>query len=439
MFTATARRFHSPVAARFQSWYREVETKERAAAGKSIPAWDSGVYSSAPDPVDEFLYYDPLADATDWKTLPLMYRAWSGNYAVSRSDWSDNAVEVTLLGGPSVGSAGNGKTQFNSGSVTVQRGSDRLVVYGMGEAARSGDIVTADQANRLHQERGTYGNKKNSIFWAGASLEETRNQGLTSRTPPPGQNDKVTSWGSSIDLAEDAPVYTYWRASGLEANNAKSTIDGRYHQSAWTREVLFLRPKLVLVHDRTAVLNSGDDRAMFWTFGRNIERMPSSNLASGMTHYDAGFKGVFHGAFTSVLPASPSTVSVVDHANLHFLYRVEVRPAATDHREDNWLAVLDAADSPQKVTPIAMVTATNADAVRLNDASATVVAFAQSNPTSLPISISVGEAAVVYVTGLSPSTNYKVIFSGTDLTIDADDGTHRLMSTEAGVLRIPHP
>ncbi len=440
MFTAAARRFHNPAAAQFQSWYREVESKERMAAGKSIPGWSSGRYTSEPDLVDEFLYYDPQADSADWKTLPLMYRAWSGDYAVSRSDWSDNAVEVTLLGGPSVGSAGNGKTQFNSGSVTVQRGSNHLAVYGMGEAARSGDIVDGDQANQLHQERGTYGNKKNSVFWAGANLEETRNQGLTSRTPPPGQRSDVTSWASSIDRAEDAPAYTYWRASCLEANNARSAVDGKYHQTAWTREVFFLRPGLVLVHDRTTVLNNGDDRAMFWTFGRNIQRMNlASGSASGMTRYDAGFKGVYRGAFTSVLPSSPTTVSAVDHDNMHFLYRVEVRPAAMDHKEDDWLALLDAADSPKNVTPIAAVTATNADAVRLNDASPKVIAFSQSNPASLPISISLGEPAVAYISGLSPSTNYTVTLSGTLLTIAGDDGTHRLMSSGAGVLRVSNP
>jgi hypothetical protein len=431
MFTAAARRFHSPVATQFQSWYQDVYPRLRAAAGKSVPAWSTGAYPSQPDPVDEFLYYDPQADSSDWKTLPLTYRAWSGDYAVTRSDWTDQAVEVTLLGGPTVASAGNGKTQFNSGSITLQRGNRRLLVYGLGEAARSGDIVDSAKANTLHHERSSYGNKKNSIFWAGASLAETRNQGLSSRTPPPGQLSSVPSWPSSIDRSEDAGAYTYWRASGLEANNAKSSIDGKYHQVSWTRELFFLRPNLVIVHDRTAVLNDGDDRAMFWTFGRNLDRVPAP---SGTSRYDASFKGTYRGAFTSVLPASPSTVSVVNHDNMHFLYRVEVRPSAMDHKDDNWLVVLDAADSPHKVTPIAAVTATNADAVQLGHASHTVVAFPQSSPPTLPITIALTGTAEAYVAGLRPNTNYKVTRSNTALTIAPDDGTQHLTSTEAGVL-----
>jgi len=435
MFSAVARRFDSSYAAQFQSWYGDVYAKLKSVAGTIVPAWSTGVYTSEPTPVDEFLYYDPSANSSDWTTLPLMYRGWGGNYAVTRSDWSDTAVEVTLLGGPTVGSAGNGKTQFDSGAVTVQRGNNRLAVYGLGEAARSGDIVNLAQFNKLHGERATYGNKKNSIFWAGANSSDTRNQGLSSRTSPPGHINTTTSWGSSIDRAEDVRAYTYWRASGLEENNATSSIDGKYHQTAWTREVFFLRPKLVVVHDRTAVLNNGDDRAMYWTFGRNITPIKAE---SGMTRYDVAFGKTYRGAFTSVLPASPSTVSVVDHNNMHFLYRVEVRPAALDHQNDNWLAVLDAADSPGNVNVVHPVMATNVDAVQFDDADHTVVAFSQSGVPALPITIALTTTAPVYVTGLTPNTNYKMTVNNAGLTIDTDDGSHRLMSSAAGVLAIVH-
>lgn len=434
MFTAAARRFHSPVAAQFQDWYREVFEKLRSAAGKEIPAWNAGVYTSEPDPVDEFLYYDPQADSADWKTMPLMYRAWGGDYAVSRSDWTDNAVEVTFLGGPSVGSAGNGKTQFDSGSITIQRGNHRLLVYGLGEAARSGDIIDLKKANELHQERRTYGNKKNSIFWAGPNSHETRNQGLSSRTPPPGQFSTVRSWPSSIDRSEDASSYTYWRANGLEANNAKSAIDGKYHQSGWTREVFFLRPMLVIVHDRTSVLNSGDDRAMFWTFGRNIKQVTSSPAS----RFDATIKGTYRGAFTSLLPTSAS-IAIVDHDDMHFLYRVEVRPQSMDHNKDDWMAVFDAADSPVKVTTAQLLNATSVDALQLDDANHTVVVFPQTATAAIPINIACSNASEAYIVGLTPNTNYNVTFVSGSLTVVADDGTNRVTSTQAGVVRVFKP
>jgi hypothetical protein len=413
MYTMIARRLNSAYAARFQSWYNQVYAAEQSAAGVLVPAWDSGVYHSEPDLSDYFLWYDADAASSDWTVSPLMYRAWSGNYAVTRSDWSDTATEVTLLGGPSVGAAGNGKTQFDSGAISIQTGNNRLVVYGLGEASRAADIISAAEHNVLQDERNTYGNKKNAIFWAGANTSEKRNQGLSSRTPPPGQINTVMTWPSLIDRTEDEPAYTYFRANHLEANNAKSSIDGKYHQAAWTREVFFLRPKLVIVHDRTATLYPTDDRAMFWTFGRNVEQI-TAGVPAGMTRYDASFNGIYRGAFWSVLPAT-ADVKIVDHDDLHFLYRAEVRPASESHTSDNWLAVLDAAPSAAEVNAVSSVNATNADVVQFNDSNNTIVSFANVDPqvtTSATLAWPLNGSTAVYVAGLTPGANYGISMSG---------------------------
>jgi hypothetical protein len=437
MYAAMATRFGSSYGGTFQSWYKSVYAAEKAEAGKLIPEWAFGSkpYYSEPEVTDQFLWSGQGATPSEWTSLPLMYRGYGGNYAVTRSDWSSIATEVTFLGGPSAGAAGNGKTQFDSGAITIQRGNNRLLVYGLGEASRDTDLIPGyTPFNKIHRERGTYGNKKNSIWWAAANPSQVRNQGLTSRLTPPGQKASVTEWPSSIDRAEDKDNYTYFRASHLEANGANSEIDHQYHQVDWTRELFFLRPQLVIVHDRTVTLNDDDDRAMFWTFGRNIKQEPT---ASGMARYDASFKGVYRGAFTSVLPSS-SSVSVVDHDDKHFMYRIEVRPSAMNHKDDRWLVVLDAADSPQKVTPVEKVTASNADAVQLNDANHTVVAFAESTPATLPMTIALAQSAEAFVSGLNPNTKYKVTRSGATVTIAADDGTHQMTASGAGVLRLTH-
>lgn len=432
MYTAIARRFNSKYTSNFQGWFNTVYAAEQEAAGVLVPEWNSGVYQSQPDLADSFLWYDPDAPSSDWTVSPLMYRAWSGNYAVTRSDWSNTATEVTLLGGPTVGAAGNGKTQFDSGAVTIQTGNNRLLVYGLGEASRAADIITAYEHNVLQDERGTYGNKKNSIFWAGANTSETRNQGLTSRTPPPGDIYTVTSWPSSIDRAEDETAYTYFRASHLEANNAKSSVDGDYHQLAWTREVFFLRPKLVIVHDRTTVLNDTDDRAMFWTFGRNIAQV-SANVPAGVTRYDATFNGIYRGAFWSVLPAA-ADVTIVDHDDLHFLYRAEVRPGAMDHTADNWLAVFDAAANAQLVNAVTSVSATNADAVQFNDVNASIVAFANVDPHTSPsesLSWPLNGSTAHYILGLTPGASYGISTANGELTVSA---TGPFQASASGVL-----
>jgi hypothetical protein len=420
MYTAVARRFNSVYAATFQSWYETVYASEQAAAGIMVPAWNSGVYQSQPSLSDYFLWFDAEAPSSDWTVSPRMYRAWGGNYAVTRSDWSNTATEVTLLGGPSVGAAGNGKTQFDSGAISIQSGNNRLLVYGIGEASRAADIINANQHAMLQDERGTYGNKKNSIFWAGANSAETRNQGLTSRTPPPGQINTVSSWPSSIDRSEDMPGFTYLRANHLEANNAKSSIDGKYHQVSWTREVFFLRPKLTVVHDRTATLSASDDRAMFWTFGRNLAQV-GAGVPSGMTRYDASFEGIYRGAFWSILPAA-ADVTIVDHDDLHFLYRAEVRPQSMNHTADNWLAVFDTASSPENVNTVSNVSATNADAVQFNDIANSIVAFANVDPhitDGATLSWPVNGSSAQYIVGLTPGATYGVSTVGDTLEISS--------------------
>ena len=432
MYTAVARRFNSAYAATFQNWYETVYGAEQASAGISVPSWSSGIYQSQPSLSDNFLWFDSQAPSSDWTVTPLLYRAWGGNYAVTRSDWSNTATEVTLLGGPSVGAAGNGKTQFDSGAISIQTGNNRLLVYGLGEASRAADIINAAQHATLQDERGTYGNKKNSIFWAGANTSETRNQGLTSRTPPPGQINTVNSWPSSIDRAEDLPAYTYLRANHLEANNAKSSVDGHYHQLGWTREVFFLRPKLTVVHDRTTTLGSSDDRAMFWTFGRNIAQV-SAGVPAGMTRYDAFFQGIYRGAFWSVLPAE-ADVTVVDHDDLHFLYRAEVRPSAMNHTNDNWLAVFDTATSPQDVNTVSSVSAVNADAVQFNDADNSIVAFANVDPhvmNGATIGWPINGSSAQYILGLTPGAWYGISSIGQTLVVSSN-GTYQ--ASPAGVI-----
>lgn len=432
-YARASERMSSTYAAQVFDWYQAVYEAESRAAGTSVPAWNGTPYSSAPTVQAAFLWYNSSAASREWTTIPLAYCAWSGNYCVTRSAWnSSTATEIGFLGGPSVGAAGNGKTQFDSGAVTIQTGNNRLLVYGLEEASRAADLVSANEHDILHNERGGYGNKKNSIFWAGANASETRNQGLTSKVTPPGQVNTVVTFPSSIDRNEDVPAYTYFRANHLEANNAKSTVDNKYHQVSWTREVVFLRPKLVIVHDRTSVLNNADDRAMFWTFGRDLAKV-TNGVPSGTTRYDAGFSSIYRGAFWSVLPVS-AAVTVVDHDNLHFLYRAEVRPVAMNHSADNWLAVFDAATALVEVNSVIRVTAVNADAVQFNDPDASIVAFANVDPhvtAGATLAWPINGSLAHYVAGLTPGTAYGLSTAGGILTISAN-GPY--LASAAGVL-----
>jgi hypothetical protein len=436
-YTTVAARMSSKYASQFFDWYAAVYAAERANAGPSkglVPEWNGKPYQTAPTVQSAFLFYNPSLPRTDWATLPLMYRGWGGNYSTTRSAWNNSsATIVRFLGGPTVGAAGGGHTQFESGAVTVQAGNNRLSVYGLEESARAADVVSGDQWEKLANERRQYGNPKNSVWWCNASESDTANQGPTSRLKPPGLSGSVTSFPSQIDLAEDQPAFTYLRAVHLEANGARSVVDKEYHQVSWTREVFFLRPKLVVVHDLTQCLNANDYQKMIWALPRTPARV-TTGVPAGMTRYDVtDQKSVYHGALWSVLPSS-AAVNIVNHDGYNFLYRAEVIPR--EQTNNDWLAVLDTANAPSKVNAVTKLDCTNADCVQFDDANHTLVAFSQSNSPQLPITIAVNGTGDSYIAGLTPHTNYKVVASGNRIVVNADDGTHRLTTTDAGILRV---
>ena len=414
------------------------------------------------DSLDRFLYYDSTAPAADPTNLPKSYLAWGGNFATARSDWTPSAVVLHFQGGPSAGSAGNGKTQWESGALAIWNGAQPFLVFGGGERSRSYDILSAQQADQLHNERMSYFNRKVSVFAAdrpGSNF--TKIDGLgNSPVVSPAQDPSVTTHPTKIDRADDAGDYAYYRSVGLEAVNPASLVDNGNHRRHWTRQVMFVRPKVVVVYDRTQTLYPDDDRAMFWTFGRDLAQV--ADPADGMHQFQAtrNSGSIFKGALTTILPAN-STVAIANHGivsntgsgastvavsgpSLNFLYRVAQRPFAFDHTGDTWLNVLDAATSAGAVDSVTALTATNADVLQLSASG--VVGFAKSDPPVLPITYSFTGRPRHRIAGFSPHGAYRVTISGSTITIAAAAGSANSFASEAGVLsydslavRLPRP
>lgn len=408
----------------------------------------SGV--EAANPLRRFLYYDASAPSADLTTLPKSYRSWGGNFATARSDWSPNAVVLQFQGGPSSGSAGNGKTQWESGAFAIWNGPNQFIVFGGGECSRSNDILTREQADDLHNERRYYANHKVSIFAADRpGTNFTRIDGLGTASPAPSQRPATTTHPTRIDRAEDAGGYAYYRSVGLAAVGSASVNDSQYHRQAWTRQILFIRPKLVVVYDTTATKYADDDRAMFWQFGRDVTQVGDPAPGQHRFHATRNSGATFKGALTTVLPSN-SAVSIVDHGlmsirgtpriasfgeSLHFLYRVEQRPSAMNHSADRWLSVADASKSVDAVEAVVSLAATNADVVQFSTSG--VVGFASG---TLPIKYAFTKAANHIIAGLNAGGIYHISFSvGPAVTITAGAGTQDTKASEAGVLSFTTP
>lgn|GEM_PF-1755263 len=402
------------------------------------------------DHLDRFLYYDASAPVADQTTLPKSYRAWGGNFATARSDWSSNAVVLHFQGGPSTGAAGNGKTQFDSGAFAIWNGPNPFVVFGMGEASRSYDILTVSNDGGLYYERAYYFNRKNSIFAAdrpGSNF--SRIDGLMSTPGPPGLVYTATSYPTKIDLAEDTGNHAYFRSVGLQAPQPYSAVDAKFHKVAWTRQIVFLRPKVFVVYDATSVKYADDDRMMNWVFGRDLAQQADPATGEHLFYSTRNSGATFKGALTTVLPLN-SSVSIMDHGPmsltgsgasatavagtpLHFLYRVEQRPSALDHTDDTWLNVFDAATSAGAVEAVTALSGTNVDAVQLS--SSGVVGFAKGSTPTLPMSYGFTGTPNHVIAGLTPGASYHVSMgAGPVATISAATGSGDTTASAAGVL-----
>jgi hypothetical protein len=211
--------------------------------------------------------------------------------------------------------------------------------------------------------------------------------------------------------------------------------------------MIFIRPKVVVVYDTTTTKYADDDRAMFWTFGRDLAQV--SDPVSGLHrfHSTRNSGATFKGALTTVLPSN-STVAIVDHGlmsvggtpkvttfgpPLHFLYRVEQRPSALDHTSDTWLNVFDAASSAGAVEGVSTLTGTNVDVAQLSGSG--VVGFVKGATPTLPMSYGFTGTPQHTIAGLAPLTSYHVTMSaGPTATIAAAIGSGDMISSAAGVL-----
>jgi hypothetical protein len=108
--------------------------------------------------------------------------------------------------------------------------------------------------------------------------------------------------------------------------------------AAWTRQVVYLRPSLFIVDDRTRVADPAVDQWLAFHV-----RGPLLPVA-GSARFDVGAGGAFAGALTPVFPRG-ARLATLDLYGRKKVSRLEVRPAAPG-AEQRWLTVIDAAARP---------------------------------------------------------------------------------------------
>ncbi len=168
-----------------------------------------------------------------------------------------------------------------------------------------------------------------------------------------GPGDTLTT----LDRFEDRGGYVFMRAVNLE---------GMYlpvHPiTNWVRNVAYLRPKLFVAYDRTAIRNATNDQWMAW----HVHRAPSEQAGAvpGTHRFDVKDGALFRGSLTTVLPAG-HTNQIVNVFSTSKVYRLEVRPGSTTV-SNRWLTVFDASDAATNVCTVSSFTAASGNVVAGN-------------------------------------------------------------------------
>ena len=196
--------------------------------------------------------------------------------------------------------------------------------------------------------------------------------------------------GSWVALAADHLADVYPSADGV---------------SAWTRELVYLRPNQFVVYDRTTVSTVSDEHLnwhlLFTPSAVSSTRWDVNNPTAG-----------FMGAMTTVLPAG-AQVSAVNVFNLSKVYRLEVR-APSPAANMQWLTVFDTAPSAAGVAAASKLTSSSnvSGALLASSGGNAAVLFGASGTVSGAVTFSDPAAATrVVVSDLAPSTSYAVSVS----------------------------
>jgi hypothetical protein len=389
------------------------------------------------------IFYDDALSSADWTTEPLSTVVLSnptGGYgrALMRSDWTTGAVFADLLGGPYTEGWG-GRNMYDKGTMLIQRGATHLLVTPFTEVV----LANNDAA------WGYFSSNPRIVHanWYVTKVGDT----IPIRPLSGGGNDpaydrpfaavpKVSAGAPQrIDRFDGQVPYVYARSVRMDENYHWSSSGWR-PTVGWDREVIYLRPKVFVIYDRTNKLDKATAPTETFTqkMTFNVGKTPVTSAYATGFRSEVSHAGTFKGGLTFLLPASMAQPAVTDLGGFGLVHQISFAPPI-ETQYVNWLTVADAADATGNLAGVALfATRNNVDVLRVG--TDTVIGFTsqQSGAAAaypLTYTMSGMDAGVThYLCGLSTSTTYKRTVAGNDVTIATSGGGTDTVSTAAGCI-----
>lgn len=384
----------------------------------------------------DMLFWDDTAPETAYTTMP--ERSYlATDYIAMRSDWSTTATMATMRA-IAYSDKDNTHEHPDGGSLLITRGNGGAL------GAWATDVPFLVGPNFLMR---CYGTTPIMSAWQ----ENLRIDLLTSagaRSTINGFRNSTTS-GQSITIYQDATPAPQTRIATYEDRGSfvlarAEQLDDLYPSASgiteWSRDVVFLRPRLFVVYDRTTSGGPTPDPHLSWHFA------PTPVLAAspspGAVRYDVADGAVFKGAMTVLLPAAPNVAAPENVFGSNKLYAIRVRGPATG--SIRWLTVFDTAASAGSVAIASRIQTLNANGALLaaTGGGNHVVLFglgAAGAPISGAIAYTQPAAATtLIVADLAPNTAYAVTASVSASThaVQIAPGASPFTTSARGVLQV---
>lgn len=394
------------------SWPVEFAGLVRQLGGSSSPRFQKFVneqrtqFGAGGSSWSDFLFWDATAPQADYRTA-LSYRTGGDGQVSMRSDWTTNTIWAAFQAGPYTGYDGAGEEFFDEGSLTIQRGPVQFLVNASGAIQRNtpGTDDASTNCYGTYCGSSVYGENfdltPEGIYHARRIYNvfySNRDMGYWGQYSQ-GAGDTLTT----LDRFEDAGAYVFMRAINLEQMYLPV-----HPITNWVRQVAYLRPKLFVVYDRTAIRNTTNDQWMAW----HVHRAPSEQAGAvpGTHRFDVKDGALFRGSLTTVLP-SGHTNQLVNVFSASKVYRLEVRPGSPTV-SNRWLMVFDAADSATNVWKVSPLTSASGNVVSGNIEGAYLASATSSGTNTVVLFNTTASDLGGSVTLHAPATNTVYLVNG---------------------------
>ena len=307
---------------KFAPYMHDYAKRVRAANPKLVksPSWGAWV---------DFLYWNPKAKNKSITKLPRSYFARGMGMAAMRSSWTTKAVWAMYEAAPYVGNPDAGEQFFDEGALEIVNGSHQFLVY----------APTALMRNTPGTNDGDpYENLIYNDLFGGKQPRDLFNVFMTSKPIPTGQGDQSRADGAKTKTTfSDRGAYAVARTAHLEDMYPQNP-SSKKEITTWSRDVVYVRPRLFVVHDHTVVKAPVPDQWLGWSF-------LGKPRAAG-----AGSYRLSAGTVQAVLPAG-HVEKIVNVFASNKVYRLEVRPG--DHAATHdWITVFSAGRGSLHAVPV---------------------------------------------------------------------------------------